>query len=419
MSSLTIKEEDKAKLALVLRYRWSLHARKDQLEPDGDWSYWMMLAGRGSGKTRAGAETLINRAYRKQFRWGHAIAPTAADIRKTMVEGPAGILASSPPWFYPRWEASKKKMTFPNGVVVYFFSGDEPDRLRGPQCEFLWADELAAWRYEESWDMAMFGLRLGNHPQAVITSTPRPIPVIKNLINNKACVVTRATTYDNRKNLAGSFYDVIITKYEGSRLGRQELLAEVLDDNPYALWKRGWIDDNRISKSTKDFDYIVVAVDPAATSGEDSCETGIVVVGLDASQDPPHFVVLEDATVDKATPKEWGTAAVTAYHKYNADYIIAESNNGGEMIANTISNIDEDIPVELVHASRGKRTRAEPVSALYEQGRVHHLGSFPDLEDQMCEWVPGEGDSPDRMDALVWGISYLMKPPSRFSAMRG
>jgi len=376
----------------------------------------MAMAGRGFGKTRVGSEVVRSRAQSGEWGRIHLIGQTAADARDVMVEGDSGILACSPPWFYPKYEPSKRRLTWPNGAVATTFSGDEPDQLRGPQCHGAWADELAKWKYPElCWDNMEFGLRLGDNPQAVVTTTPRPIPIIKTLIKDPGCIVTRGKTRDNMGNLAQSFIERVIRKYEGTRLGRQELDAEILDDNPGALWKRANIEETRV-RSVPDLVRIVVAIDPQAADPDkqelgdgETAETGIVVAGVTEGSDP-HAYILADCTVS-GSPNEWGNAALTAFNVWKADRAVAEANQGGAMVEFVLGTVARDnkqkMPIKLVHASRGKQTRAEPVSALYEQKKVHHVGCFPALEDQMCEWVPGM-KSPDRMDALVWALTELI-----------
>lgn len=332
------------------------------------------------------------------------VARTAADTRDVMVEGESGVLAISPPDFVPVYVSSARRLTWPNGSQATLYSAEEPDLLRGPQHHYAWADELASWKRPETWDMLMFGLRLGAHPQVVVTTTPRPVRLVKELVADPTCITVRGSTYENRANLAPSFFSQIVTKYEGTRLGRQELMAEILDDNPGSLWNRTLIEDARVTTAPP-FVRVVVGVDPEATSGENAAETGIVVAGVGVNG---HGYVLDDRSV-LGTPHEWGTAAVTAYHRNQADRIVGEVNNGGEMVGYVIYSIDDSVAYKAVHASRSKQARAEPVSALYEQGRVHHLGTFPELEDQMTEWAPGTGArSPDRLDALVWALTELM-----------
>lgn len=396
-ASLTPKEKAE------LYYRWEFWARDNQLAPSGSWRSWLLMAGRGFGKSRTGAEWV-----RRQVESGSCgrialVGRTAADCRDVMVEGESGILAISPAWCKPRYEPSKRRLTWPNGAIATTYSGDQPDQLRGPQHDGAWCDELAAWRYPDAWDQLQFGLRLGADPRVVVTTTPRPVKHIRDLISQATTHVTRGSTYDNKANLAPAFLSQIVRRYEGTRLGRQELNAELLDDNPYALWKRSQIEKLRIAKAPQ-LRRIVVAVDPSITSGEDSAETGIIVAGLGVDN---HGYLLEDCSLGQATPAEWARAAVGAYRRHSADRIVAETNQGGEMVEHTIRTVDRNVSYQAVHASRGKLTRAEPISALYERGLVHHVGVFPELEDQMCDWIPGE-PSPDRMDAAVWALTALM-----------
>ena len=393
--------------AAALLYDWKFWARPSQLPPPGDWRVWLILAGRGFGKTRSGAETTIDRVRRSVSKRVGLIAPTAADARDVMVEGESGILACSPPDFRPLYEPSKRRLTWPNGAVATLFSAEEPDRLRGPQHDFIWADEPAAWKYPETWDMAMFGLRLGTNPQVVATTTPRPTRLIRDLVADPGTVVTRGTTYENARNLAPAFLTAIVKKYEGTRLGRQELNGEILDDNPGALWSRNVIEALRVREHPPLL-RIVVGVDPAVTSDPESDETGIVVAGVDAAG---HYYVLADASL-QGTPLTWATAVKRVYDQYRADRVVAEKNNGGELVEANLRTVDRTLSYRGVWASRGKQTRAEPISSLYEQGKVHHVGTFPLLEDQMCDWAPDSGDpSPDRMDALVWAITELTQKP--------
>lgn len=394
----------------VLRYEWDVWSRDNQLCPLGDWYVWLILAGRGYGKTRTGAE--LTRATARALPGCHIalIAETAADARDVMVEGPeSGILAISPPWFYPKYEPSKRRLTWPNGSYATTYSGDEPDQLRGPQHHFAWPDELAKWKYaQESWDNLEFGLRLGTQPRMVVTTTPRPIPIIKTLLSDPQTHVTTGSTYENLHNLAPAFIARVVKKYEGTRLGQQELHAQVLDDNPDALWKRGpMIERYRVTKAPTLY-RVVVGVDPTATSTGD--EAGIIVAGVGEcfckGQAETHAFVLDDRS-RQGSPHEWASASVSAYHTHDADKLVAESNNGGEMVRTTIQTIEHAPSVTLIHASRGKYTRAEPVAALYEQGKVHHVGTFALLEDEQCNWMPGDA-SPNRLDALVWTLTELM-----------
>lgn len=328
-----------------------------------------------------------------------------------MIEGESGILACCPKRERPLYIASKRQLQWPNGAKSLVFTADEPERLRGKQHEKLWADELAAWRYPEAWDQAMFGLRLGKYPQACITTTPRPIQIVRDLIKDPASVVTRGSTYDNRTNLAAAFFSKIITKYEGSRLGRQELNAELLEDNPGALWKLSDIDKLRVNE-TPMLARVVTAIDPSVKEDGSEDEAGIVVAGLGYDGE---VYVLDDISL-AASPHGWATQAVNlGYKRHCCDRIVAEVNNGGALVESVIRTVDPDVPYEAVHASRGKRTRAEPVSALYEQGRVHHVGTFAKLEDEMCQWDPEVSpNSPNRVDALVWAVTQLMGGSKKF-----
>lgn len=362
----------------------------------------LWLAGRGFGKTRAlieGLRFLIKLGYRRIALVGR----TAADVRDVLVEGQSGVMNVFPEDERPVYNPSKRRLTFPNGAVATTYSADKPDQLRGPEHDAAIADELAAWRYAEAFDNLMMGLRLGTYPLCLAGTTPRPTKLIKELVADPSVLTVTGSTFANAANLAPSFLSRMTRKYGGTRLGAQELDGKILDDTTGALWTRARIELHRVRK-TPPLARVVVAIDPASTSGEDSDETGIVVAGIGV--DGAGYV-LEDLTL-QGTPTEWANQAVAAYYKYKADRIIGEANNGGDMIEAVIRAVDKDVSYKKVHASRGKQTRAEPVSALYEQGRVHHLGMFAELEDQMCTWLPTDIDSPDRMDALVWAITELM-----------
>jgi phage terminase large subunit-like protein len=392
---------------VALEYEWRFWARPNQIAPEGAWHVWLVSAGRGYGKTRTGAEWVNDRAKRNPHERIALIGATAADTRDVMVEGESGILAVSPPWNRPHYEPSKRRLTWPNGAMATTYSAEEPDRLRGPQHGAAWADEVAAWAYPETWDQLMFGLRLGTDPRVIATTTPRPTALIRRLMKDPHTVVTRGSTFENAANLAPSFLADVRRKYEGTRLGRQELFAELLDDTPGALWNYAQIDALRVPRAPA-LRRIVVAIDPAVTANEESDETGIVVAGLG---EDGHGYVLQDLS-GKFSPDGWARLAVQAYRTYEADRIIAEVNNGGDLVERVIRTVDPHVPYTAVHASRGKRVRAEPVAALDEQGRVHHVGSFAALEDQMCTWDSTTGErSPDRMDARVWAITELMLNP--------
>lgn len=398
----------------ALIHDWRFLARHDQLAPDGDWQNWLILAGRGWGKSRTGAEWVRGQVMSGVKRL-HLIAPTASDARDVMVEGESGLLACC--WAgdrsihgellgRPSYEPSKRRLTWENGAVATLFSAEEPERLRGPQAEAMWADELAAWKYlRETWDMAMFGLRLGSRPRVCITTTPKPLRLIRELIKDKRTIVTRGSTFDNAGNLAPTFLQTIKDKYEGTRLGRQELYAEVLEEAEGALWSRAQIEACRHQGELPEMLRTVIAVDPAITSGEEAAETGIVAVGLGVDN---RGYVLEDAS-GRYPPDKWAKKAVELFDRHNADRIVAEGNQGGEMVEHTIRTERKSAPITRVHARVGKRARAEPVAALYEQNKVSHCADMPDLEDQMVIWEPLSGlPSPDRLDALVWALTELM-----------
>jgi phage terminase large subunit-like protein len=392
---------------------WRDIARPVQLAPDGDWTVWLYVGGRGAGKTRAGAEW-VHEQVQAGARRIALVGPTAGDVRDVMVEGESGILNCGQ--VRPTYEPSKRRLTWPNGAIATTYSADEPDRLRGPQHDAAWADEIAAWRYPAAWDMMMLGLRLGTDPRVVATTTPKPVKLVRDLL--QTATVTRSTTYDNLDNLAPTFREQILARYEGTRLGRQELMAELLEDVPGALWTRDLIERSR-GDAPEHLPRIVVAIDPAVTSGEQSDATGIIVVGADQNVG----WVLEDLS-GRFPPDQWARLAVDAYRRWDADRIVAEANNGGDLVASVLHAVDRNVPVRLVRASRGKRARAEPVSALYEQGRIIHAGTFPELEDELCVWTPDTAESPDRLDAMVWGLTDLMLTRSKqatavYSAGRG
>ena len=325
-----------------------------------------------------------------------------------MVEGESGLLevCAGDIGNVPEYLPSKRRVQWPNGAAAILFSAEKPTQLRGPQCECWCADELSHWQYlDDTWDNLQFGARLGKHVQGVVTTTPRPSPTLKKIMADPRTIVTRGSMWENKANLSPTAIESLRTRYEGTRLGRQEIHGEILDDNPFALWKRDQIERDRVTEAPK-LVRVFVGIDPAVSSNEESAETGIIVVGRD-NQKPAHFYVLADLTVSMATPEQWGRAAITAYNLFKADALIPEVNQGGDMVSSTIRTIDPRVPIKPVRATRGKRTRAEPVSALSEQGRLHHVGTFPQMEDQLVEWVPGD-DSPDRMDALVWAVTALM-----------
>lgn len=389
---------------------WRAKARPSQLAPPGDWNGWLALAGRGWGKTRAGSGWVHELVEARQAGRIALVAATAADARETLVEGVSGLLNTAP---RPIYEPSKRRVTWPNGAIATTFSSEEADRLRGPEHDAAWADELAAWTdMQDTWDMMQFGLRLGKRPRWLVTTTPRPLKLIKSLLarEGKDVVVTRGSTFENEANLASTFLATIRERYEGTRLGRQELNAELLSDNPGALWQLDWLDRDRVT-TAPELKRIVVAIDPAVSNNEGSDETGIIVAGVTKDQ---RIYVLEDLS-GKYAPHEWAAVAIKAYRRHKADRILAEVNNGGAMVEATIRALDSLVSFKAVHASRGKVMRAEPIAALYEQRKVHHVGNFARLEDQMCAFTSDfdrsrNGYSPDRLDALVWALTELSEP---------
>ncbi len=424
-------DEDERRWILGPLFDWEgTFSRDEQIEPLGDWRVWLIQGGRGSGKTRTGAEWI-----RKQVEQGLAkrialVAETAADARDVMIEGESGILAVSPPWMRPKYEPSKRRLTWFNSdgdvrAVASCYSAEKPGQLRGPQHDAAWCDELAKWRYMEAWDNLILGLRLGRHPRAVVTTTPKPLAILKDLRARKSTTISGASTYSNQANLAPSFIEDIRDRYEGTDLEQQEIFAKLLDEASGALWKRKWIDENRWIESRDgpypDLEELVVAIDPAASVTESGSETGIIVVGRAPltvkGETRQHFFVLEDLT-GRFSPNAWANIAIKAYYDWDGDWVIGERNNGGDMVESNLMNSDDSVPIDTVWASRGKAPRATPVANLYEQGRVHHVGAYKnsedetglrDLEDQLCQWEPASGHkSPDRLDALVWGVSYIM-----------
>lgn len=402
---------------------WPVPARPDQRPPDGDWLVWLLLGGRGAGKTRAGAEWVRGMALgRPPFSEREVsrialVGETFTDVREVMIEGISGLLAIHPSWERPDWQPSRRRLVWGNGAVAQAFSADDPESLRGPQFAAAWSDELAKWRYAEAaWDMLQFGLRLGVQPRQVVTTTPRPIPLLRRLIAADGTAVSRATTRDNRANLAPGFLERVVGRYAGTRLGRQELEGELIEDRPDALWQRAAIEAARISEPPP-IGRIVVAVDPPASARSGTC--GIVAAGR--GRDGQAYV-LADGTVAAVRPDRWAAAALRLYRRLDADALIAEVNQGGDMVEAVFRQVDPGMPVTKVRATRGKWLRAEPVAALYAQGRVHHVGALPELEDELCDFGPdglAGGRSPDRLDALVWAITALMLSDGGEPRVRG
>lgn len=397
---------------------WAFWARPDQLPPaaaqgGGLWTTWLVLGGRGAGKTRAGAEWVrglaLGRAPFAPRPVGRIalVAETLGDVREVMVEGVSGLLSVHTAEERPRWVPSRRRLEWTNGAVAQGFSADDPESLRGPQFDAAWCDELAKWRRAEAaFDMLQFGLRLGDHPRQMITTTPRPTHLLRRLLGDPASAVTRAKTADNAFHLAPGFLSQVLARYGGTRLGRQELDGEIIEDRPDALWTRAAVEAAR-TRSAPVLARILVAVDPPASSraGADAC--GIVCAGIDGAG---MVYVLADESAAGLRPAQWAARAVALFHRFEADGVVAEVNQGGEMVRAVLAEVDAAVPVQSVRATRGKYLRAEPVAALYEQGRVRHVGTFPALEDELCDFGPdglSSGRSPDRLDALVWAITAL------------
>jgi len=377
------------------------NARPNQRPPEGDWRFWLLLAGRGFGKSRTIVEWAHWQAMTRPGTRGNIVGATGSDVRDILVNGESGFLNVIAEDERPRYKPSELTLLWPNGSMALLFSADEPNRLRGKQCHWAIADELAAWRYPAAWDQLLFGLRLGNDPRAAIATTPRPTKLIRSLVKDATCHVTRGSTYDNKANLASQFYTDIINRYEGTRLGRQELNAEILEDVEGALWKQDAIDNNRVTEA-RVFTRIVIGVDPKASAEADS-ETGIIVMGL--GQDGRGYVIA-DYSID-GTPEQWAQRVAYAYEQHSADRVVVEVNQGGDMVSSVLRATGVRLPIQTVRAARGKYTRAEPIAALYEQGRIAHVGVHSALEDQLCTWTVGDS-SPDRLDALCWAAWALM-----------
>lgn len=401
-----------AELAFLV-HDWQLWARDDQLPPDTAWRVWVMLGGRGSGKTRAGAEWVREQAIGEpaQGREPARIAlvgKTLADVRNVMIEGVSGLLSNHPPHQRPRFEPSKRRLSWPNGAVAEMYSADERQGLRGPQFSHAWCDELAKWREgEKAWDMLQFGLRLGDDPRCVVTTTPRPHAYLKRLMDDSATATTRLKTADNAANLAPTFLAEMTRRYSGSDIGRQELLGEIVEESAQALWRRAWIEAARL-EAAPELIRVVVALDPQVTSTRNSDACGIVVAGLGPDK---RAYVLADRSIQGREPDQWAKAALAAYDDFGADCLVAEVNQGGDLVAGVLHQFRDGVKVKKVYATRGKYLRAEPVAALYAEGRVVHVGRFGGLEDQMIAFGPDgrvDGRSPDRVDALVWALTELM-----------
>lgn len=407
-----------AELRLILAH-WPLWARADQLPPAASetgeaWRVWLILGGRGAGKTRTGAEWITARALGRTqdgtppARRIALVGETLGDVRRVMIEGISGLLGVGMPGERPHFEPSKGQLTFASGAIAQVFSAEDPDSLRGPQFDAAWCDEVAKWRHpERTWDMLQFALRLGETPQMVATTTPRATPFLKRLIADAGTVVTRTSTADNADNLAPAFIAEMTRRYAGTALGRQELYGEIIDDTSGALWRRDWIEAQRVA-SAPELGEIVVAVDPPVTATAESDACGIVIAGRGPDG---RAYVLADRTLQGREPQIWARAAIAAYGDFLADRVVAEVNQGGDLVTAVLRQIDDSVAVRQVRATRGKWLRAEPVAALYAEGRVAHVGMFAELEDQMCAFGAdglSKGRSPDRLDALVWALTDLM-----------
>jgi phage terminase large subunit-like protein len=425
ISGLSEKASKKLLLGLTeaeceaLLYDWKFWARANQLPPEDDWFCWLILAGRGFGKTRTAVEwirgqvegmtplTVPENAPERIA----LVADTILDGRATMIEGESGIIACSPPNFRPIYEVTSRKLTWPNGIVAFLYSSEAPDQLRGPQHHMAWGDEIAKWAHgEETWDNLLFGLRLGATPRVMVTTTPRNNALMKKLLAQENTYITRGSTFDNTAHLPAKFMDQVLGKYKGTRLGRQEIYGEFLGDTQGALWTRNLIEQAFLGQVYKDINWqrIIVAVDPPVTSGAKADACGIIVAGIDAAG---IGYLIADRSAHGLTPYGWAAKALKSYRDYEADRLVAEVNNGGELVESLLRQIDPEVSYKAVRASKGKYSRAEPVAALYEQGRIKHLGGFAELEDEMCaltiKGLEG-GKSPDRTDALVWAFTELM-----------
>ena len=400
------------KATINLYTEWLNTARAKQLQPLEEHYIWLILAGRGWGKTRTGAQDIALYALRNPNSLCAVVAPTHGDLRRVCFGGNSGLLSIIPEECYIQssdakgYSSSVAEIRLDNGSKIMGYAAIEPDRLRGSQFHRAWADELAAWRYSEAFDQLMFGLRLGDNPQCVVTTTPKPSKIIKDLVAREDVVVTTGNTFENEDNLADTALAMLKERYEGTSLGRQELYAEIIEDFEGALWSNKMIEEGRLNENEeRDLRQIIVAIDPAVTANENSDETGIIVAGKDYND---RFYVLEDVS-GVYTPDQWGRKAIDCYYEWQADRIVAEVNNGGDLVERLLRSIDPHIPYRSVRATRGKLTRAEPISALYEQKRVHHVGYFAELESQMCSYTGETKPSPDRLDALVWAMTELSK----------
>ncbi len=391
----------------ALDHDWWYRAHEGQRPPDTDWRVWLYMGGRGAGKTRAGAEWVREQVFEHGKRRIALIGPTISDVREVMIEGPSGLRNIGPNNEQPKYSPSRRRLEWANGAEGFVFSAEDPDSLRGPQFDAAWGDEIGAWhRAQECWDMLMFGLRLGDNPQICATTTPRPTELIRKLVKADNVVITRANTFANKDNLSPSFLEAVQNTYGGTRLGRQEIDGELIDDPKGALWLRSQIETNRTINKDNEFQRIVVAIDPPASKGVNADTCGIIAAGLTVQG---KGVVLADASVQGLRPLDWAGRASSLANEYGGAEIIAEANQGGEMVRDVLETAGCTAPIRLVHARLNKAARAAPVAALYAQGKISHAGTFPALEDQMCLFgADVSSGSPDRVDALVWAMTILM-----------
>lgn len=391
----------------ALKFDWSIWSRISQRPPNGDWTTWLLLGGRGAGKTRAGAEWVRANATGVSPKSPIAlVGETISDARAVMVEGHSGLLAIHPMAERPMFNRSRNELEWPNGAIARLYSASDPESLRGPQFSSAWCDETCKWPDPDAaWDMLQFCMRLGERPQQLVTTTPKPIKLLKRIMQDPSTRVTKMKTDENRHNLAPSFVNSIVSQYRGTSLGRQELEGEILENAEDALWSRHLIDMSRANVAPE-LERIVIAVDPPVSSHEKSDKCGIVVAGVSEG----CVYVLADATLARATPLKWATKVVELYDHFEADCVIVEVNQGGDLVSNALHQVSPNLPVKSVHARRGKWLRAEPVALLYERDGVRHVGLLAELEDEMCNFTSNgkaNGHSPDRLDALVWAVTEL------------
>lgn len=396
-----LQKELRRRAEIRHKYAWRLHARPSQIPPEGEWNIWLILAGRGYGKTRTGAETIREWATSGRAKRICLLGDTIDDVRHVMIEGESGILACHPPHERPEYIISQRKLVWKNGAIAIGYSADAYEQLRGPQFDGAWIDELAKFQYpKEAFDQLMMGLRLGPSPRSIVTTTPKPIKLLKDLIKRADANVTCGNTFENTDNLPKTYIDMIKAQYGGTSIGKQEIEGLIIDENKNALWAHETI---KYAENIPELERIVVAIDPAVTCGKNSDETGIVVAGRCAD----GLIYILDDLSGKMSPSQWINASVDAFKHFEADRIIAEVNNGGELVEQLLHTMYPSIPYKSVRASRGKILRAEPAAALYERGRVLHAKKMPALEEQMTSFSYESKFSPDRLDALVWAISEL------------